>query len=511
MPRLAAALLLIAGYALAQAPAESDLVKAIAAEADPAHQLAALDKWKASYPATEFLDNRQNLYLNTYVTLKQPRQAFDTAQEILKTRPDNLAALMQTVAQVADIKPAPTTSDFEAAERAAKRLVNGRDLKPTEVTDGQWEPIRLYAQQVLTNVQQALRNDPPLQVRLSEPTPVSLRGPAPPQEVEAQYTDEARLAGLEGSVHITGSIGGDGLLHDPRVALPLGLGLDEQAIVAASQWRFDPNQSGTTTFPVDFTLPGKHSRWHLVAVKFRTPQGASRPTFAAADYPVGPGIGLAAYEEAEILSVIGRAASATVSFDIDQQGYPGNFLVEDASAEAWGPEAVRLVQRWRFHPGMKAGAPVSVPCTLSLIWGPEDFNSGAISGQLAQIFGLRANPQITATRQTERPGPPVIFKTDPEYTEEARRGGLEGTVWISVIVDEQGTPTKMNLDGPFLDSGLTQNSLDAVKQWRFQPTMLNGQPTAVQVEVQVDFKLAGVQSSVFARPPVAKTVPMPKK
>ena len=68
----------------------------------------------------------------------------------------------------------------------------------------------------------------------------------------------------------------------------------------------------------------------------------------------------------------------------------------------------------------------------------------------------------------------------------------------------------MNLDGPVLDSGLTQNSLEAIKQWRFQPTILNGQPTAVQVEVQVDFKLAGVRSSVFGRPPVpTRAAPKP--
>jgi protein TonB len=254
----------------------------------------------------------------------------------------------------------------------------------------------------------------------------------------------------------------------------------------------------------------------LVAVKFKTPQGASRPTFAAADYPSGPGIGLAAYDEAEILSVIGRAASATVSFDIDERGNPGNFLVEDASAETWGPEAVMLVQRWRFHPGMKAGAPVSVPCTLSLIWGSEDFTSGPISDQLAQLFTTTLAPprtaEITAKREAELPGPPVIFKTEPEYTDEARRGGLEGTVWISATIDEQGAPAKMSMDGPILDSGLLQNSLDAIKQWRFQPTFVNGQPKAVQVEVQVDFKLAGVQSSVFARPPVAtKAVPKPPK
>src|ERR1035438_8519765 len=97
--RLTAALLLIASYALAQDsppgpnkrwndPAEYDFARAALAQTDPAQQLAALDKWAATYPATEFLDDRQNMYLNTSVVLKQAREAFDTAQEILKTRTD---------------------------------------------------------------------------------------------------------------------------------------------------------------------------------------------------------------------------------------------------------------------------------------------------------------------------------------------------------------------------------------------------------------------------------------
>ena len=97
----------------------------------------------------------------------------------------------------------------------------------------------------------------------------------------------------------------------------------------------------------------------------------------------------------------------------------------------------------------------------------------------------------------------MISKKKPEYTEEARRAELEGSVWISLNVDEQGTPVKAVVDGPLLGMGLEVSALEAVKQWRFQPRILNGQPVAVPLTVQVNFRLTGVESFVFITSPVA--------
>lgn len=354
--------------------------------------------------------------------------------------------------------------------------------------------------------------------QLQRPSEALDTAPVPPLlKVEAQYTDEARLAGLEGSVWVTGTVAADGSLRNPRVDRPLGLGLDEQAIAAAAQLRFASGRQPpqTVTVPIDFTLPSKQSRWHLVEAEFKTPAGASRPTFAAADYPLGPGIGLAAYEEAEILAVVGRAASARVSFDIDDRGNPENFLVVNASAKEWGPEAVRVVQNWRFHPGIRAGMPVSVPCTLSLVWGPEEFKSRAIAGQLGVMYPPPPPPPPPAPQLRAElwPESAMISKTEPEYTEEARRAGIEGTVMLSVIVDEEGRPVSMRvIDSAPKPTGLEESALEAIKNWRFQPRILNGQPVAVHLTVQVNFRLTGVESSVFITPPVAaKAAPKPKQ
>lgn len=60
----------------------------------------------------------------------------------------------------------------------------------------------------------------------------------PVEAKSADYTGEARIAELEGSVLLEGVIGEDGEAHDLTVLRPLGLGLDESAIAAVRQWLF---------------------------------------------------------------------------------------------------------------------------------------------------------------------------------------------------------------------------------------------------------------------------------
>jgi TonB family protein len=68
-------------------------------------------------------------------------------------------------------------------------------------------------------------------------------GVTPPkvlQKVEPQYSPEARVARLQGTVSVTVEIGPDGLARNPQIVRGLGLGMDEKAIEAISQWHFQP-------------------------------------------------------------------------------------------------------------------------------------------------------------------------------------------------------------------------------------------------------------------------------
>jgi TonB family protein len=207
-------------------------------------------------------------------------------------------------------------------------------------------------------------------------------------KTEPEYTDEARLAGLEGTVLLRGTIGEDGSAHDLTVLAPLGLGLDEKAIEAVKLWRFQPasNQGLQHGLPVQiavsFRMSPKQSRWHLIQVQFEAPQGTARPVVISAQYPVGAGIGPEAMEEGRLVAAVGRLATARLTFDVDEQGLPVHFQVPNASEAIWGSEAEAVVGQWRFTPGMKNGVAVAVPCTVELVWGARQLDES----RLAQVY-----------------------------------------------------------------------------------------------------------------------------
>ena len=222
---------------------------------------------------------------------------------------------------------------------------------------------------------------------------LSLRAAAqtPIQKIEPGYSDEARVAGLEGTVQVSVTVADDGTPSKLGVTQSLGLGLDEKALEAARQWRFRPGayQPRPLEIGVEFLLPDKQSRWHLTNVAFDLPEGATRPTFLSVKYPLGSGLALdvkpSAMDEARILAVVGRQAWAIVSFDIDEKGVPRNFEATNVSADVWRNQAIALVRAWRFTPGMKDGKPISVRCTLNLVWGKRNLSAA----ELAQAVYLR--------------------------------------------------------------------------------------------------------------------------
>lgn len=59
-------------------------------------------------------------------------------------------------------------------------------------------------------------------------------------KVEPIYSQEARIAKYQGSVLIHVEVGLDGLAHNIKVVRGLGLGLDERAVAAIRQWKFNP-------------------------------------------------------------------------------------------------------------------------------------------------------------------------------------------------------------------------------------------------------------------------------
>ncbi len=82
----------------------------------------------------------------------------------------------------------------------------------------------------------------------------------------------------------------------------------------------------------------------------------------------------------------------------------------------------------------------------------------------------------------------LLSRVEPNYTEEARRARLQGTVLLSIEVWEDGRAHNIRVTRG-LGLGLDEEAIAAVKQWRFQPGMKDGEPVRVAAQVEVTFRL----------------------
>jgi TonB family protein len=81
----------------------------------------------------------------------------------------------------------------------------------------------------------------------------------------------------------------------------------------------------------------------------------------------------------------------------------------------------------------------------------------------------------------------LAHEVAPEYPESARQAGVQGTVLLGIVVSPDGAVTQIKpVSGPDV---LSRAAIDAVRWWRYQPYLVNGQPASVQSTVTVHFKL----------------------
>jgi protein TonB len=159
----------------------------------------------------------------------------------------------------------------------------------------------------------------------------------------------------------------------------------------------------------------------------------------------------------------------------------------------------------------KLTAPTSIPKKISLdnadaapdlegvVGGvPGGVPGGQLGGTVGGVFGGTGTsvpippPQPPAARRIVRVGsnlkaPRQTFLVQPEYPPLARDAHVWGTVVVDAVIDEHG-----NVAGARALSGhplLIPAALKAVLQWKYEPTLLNGTPVAVEMEVTVHFNL----------------------
>jgi TonB family protein len=105
--------------------------------------------------------------------------------------------------------------------------------------------------------------------------------------------------------------------------------------------------------------------------------------------------------------------------------------------------------------------------------------------------------------------PRVTYQPDPEYSDEARAAGFDGTCVLKFVVGRDGIPRDIQVSRT-LGLGLDEKAIEAVSQWRFKPGMKDGKPVAVLVSAEITFRgdrgetnIARLQKSANAGDPKA--------
>ncbi len=81
----------------------------------------------------------------------------------------------------------------------------------------------------------------------------------------------------------------------------------------------------------------------------------------------------------------------------------------------------------------------------------------------------------------------LIHSERPDYPDSLKRAGVQGTVVLSGIIRKDGTISDLAyVSGPML---LAPSAIEAVKKWRYAPTLLGDQPVDVDTKISVVFQL----------------------
>jgi periplasmic protein TonB len=165
------------------------------------------------------------------------------------------------------------------------------------------------------------------------------------------------------------------------------------------------------------------------------------------------------------------------------------------------PQAAPIEVPSRVEPEPPVEQPVGTTGTVGsvdrgIVGGVEGGVPGGVAGGV--VGGLQSNapppppppPQPTAPVRIggQIKEPALVTRVNPQYPPAAREAKLEGSVILEAAVDEHGRvqSVKVLRSGGLLDKA----AIDAVKQWRYAPLMLNGQPTPFVLTVTVQFSFA---------------------
>jgi TonB family protein len=144
--------------------------------------------------------------------------------------------------------------------------------------------------------------------------------------------------------------------------------------------------------------------------------------------------------------------------------------------------ALNAVRQWIFEPYLLNGEPTEVETTITINYQLDDPADSQ----------LQSDESATGVVPKKIGGgvstPVLIYSVPPEFSEQAKKDQVGGTVLIHLWVDEQGRPEHVRvLRG--VGKGLDEKAVEAVRQYKFNPAMEGGRPVLVELNTEVNFKI----------------------
>jgi TonB family protein len=235
-------------------------------------------------------------------------------------------------------------------------------------------------------------------------------------------------------------------------------------------------------------------------------------------YPLAlAGTGLeSAVEVNVVLNAAGGVSTARMGAASVGSARPASNVNEREAMETFVAAAIEAIKQWQYEPPFKA--PIAFYVAVTFKPGAEAIVSqsersrgvsagptGAAIGRAAVSLGARsagagpAGPAAVAAPPSVRTlngveavrvggairAPTQIRKVNPEYPAIAQSARVQGVVILEVLIDQQGRVSDIRVlrSIPLLD----QAAIDAVRQWEYMPTLLNGVPVPVVMTTTVQF------------------------
>lgn len=345
---------------------------------------------------------------------------------------------------------------------------------------------------------------------------VDVGGAAMMHRSAVSYPEAARAKGIEGTVVLQARLDASGSVVDASVVSG-PQELRRAAIEAVLQWHFMREYGGSTRqVSIDFTLPAAEGAASQAATMARIAEAPDAPDVQAMiqqmreraqTVPPPPMDGADATRRPTFVvggGVAGPQGGVLGSIVSNRDGSPGATATQAAAS----PARIKSIRVEGLPDSAKNELLASLPVREGDLMTPEnnaklqaaanqfdehlsvgtsvargDDGSLQVDVRIATPGAIPAQIRVGGNVQMAQ----VVKTVPPVYPPLARQARIQGRVVLDVVIGKDGKVQNITVNSGH--ALLIQAALDAVRQWEYRVTLLNGQPVEVSTQVEVTFAL----------------------